>query len=186
MKYVALLRGINVGKSVQVPMKRLKEQFEGIGLVDVATYLNSGNAIFDSDLDKAAICDKIDRLLEREYGQRISTLIKTSEEIVEIQRSIPAGWRNDETQQTYVAYLFDDVADPKLIEELPIKRQYIELIYAHKAIIWNIARANYNKSQIAKIVSHPSYRRMTTRNVNTARRLAELCGARYANGNESA
>lgn len=175
MKYVALLRGINVGKSVQVPMKRLKAQLENIGLKNVLTYLNSGNVIFDTDMESKELHTMIAGMLEKEYGQKIPVLIKTSEEIIKIKESIPDGWENDETQQTYIAYLFKDIADPKLVEDLPVKKQYVEMIYAFESIIWNIKRENYNKSQITKIVNHNSYEKMTTRNVNTARQLARLC-----------
>lgn len=175
MKYVALLRGINVGKSVQVPMKKLKETLENLGLTNVVTYLNSGNVVFDSQLSAEELSALIENTLENEYGQRIPTLIKSATEIINIKNSIPQDWKNDETQQTYIAYLFSDIAKPQLIDELPIKRQFIELIYAHEAIIWNIKRENYNRSQITKIINHSAYNRMTTRNVNTARKLAEMC-----------
>ena len=39
MRYVALLRGVNVGKSARVPMKELKSLLEGLGGRDVITYL---------------------------------------------------------------------------------------------------------------------------------------------------
>ena len=52
MKYVALLRGINVGKGARVPMKTLKALLEGLGLSDVVTYLNSGNVVFESGLER--------------------------------------------------------------------------------------------------------------------------------------
>lgn len=175
MKYVTLLRGINVGKSVQVPMKRLKLSLEEIGLTNVVTYLNSGNVLFDSNMGRNELIKLIEAKLENEFGQNIPTLIKTCEEMIKIKNSIPEEWKNDGTQQTYVAYLFQDIARPGLIDELPIKRQFMEIKYAHAAIIWNIKRENYNKSQITKIVNHPAYNRMTTRNVNTARRLAEMC-----------
>jgi len=175
MKYVALLRGINVGKSVQVPMKKLKSILEEIGLLKVTTYLNSGNAIFESTLASNDVKDLIEEKLSDEFGQKIPVLIKTASEIIKIKDSIPAEWKNDATQQTYIAYLFSDAANPDLIDDLPVKKQYVEMIYACEAIIWNIKRENYNKSQITKIMNHPSYSRMTTRNVNTARMLAALC-----------
>ena len=175
MRYVALFRGINVGKSVQVPMKRLKVLIESLGYKNVITYLNSGNVIFDSEDEKTRITRSIEDLLRIEFGQYIPTLVKTSEEMQEIIKSIPNDWMNNESQQTYIAYLFKDVAYPELIEELPIKRQYIDIRYVHECIIWNIKREYYNKSQITKIANHKSYERMTTRNVNTARKLAELC-----------
>ena len=45
MNYVALLRGVNVGKGVRVPMKTLKGLLEDLGLCDVVTYLNSGKQV---------------------------------------------------------------------------------------------------------------------------------------------
>lgn len=46
MIYVALLRGINVGGNNKINMKQLKETFEQAGMLDVVTYINSGNIIF--------------------------------------------------------------------------------------------------------------------------------------------
>jgi uncharacterized protein (DUF1697 family) len=84
-------------------------------------------------------------------------------------------WTSDKKEQTYVAYLFDDISRPEIISELPIKKEYMEIFYTNKAIVWNIKREYYNRSQITKIATHKYYSRMTTRNVNTARKLAELC-----------
>jgi len=175
MKYVALFRGINVGKSIQVSMKDLVSLFENAGFSNVATYLNSGNVIFESKLKLAEIENIINKLMFSRYKTKISILIKSSKEIIKIAKSIPADWANDITQQTYVAYLFDDVAKPALVDELPIKKEFMTILYKNKTIIWNIKKENYNKSHITKIASHSSYSRMTTRNSNTARKLAELC-----------
>lgn len=174
MKYVALLRGINVGKGARVPMKTLKSVMEGLGLTDVVTYLNSGNVVFASGLRASELTGLIEAELERAFGERVPTLVKTSTEMIEIAESIPSEWGNNDREQTYVAYLFSDVARPSLISELPVKRQFMSIFYAHEAIVWNIKREDYNRSQITKIVGHSSYARMTTRNVNTARKLAAL------------
>lgn len=175
MKYVALLRGINVGKGARVPMKSLEGLLEGLELTDVVTYLNSGNVVFESGLSASELTRLIEEALERAFGERVPTLVKTSAEMIEIAESIPSEWGNNDREQTYVAYLFSDVAKPGLVSELPVKRQFMRIFYAHEAIVWNIKREDYNRSQITKIVGHSSYARMTTRNVNTARRLAALC-----------
>jgi uncharacterized protein (DUF1697 family) len=175
LKYVALLRGINVGKGARVPMKILKDLLEGLGLSDVVTYLNSGNVVFESGLSASELAQLIEEELERAFGETIPALVKTSTAMIEIAESIPSEWGNNDGEQTYVAYLFSDVAKPSLVSELPVKRQFMSIFYAHEAIVWNIKRENYNRSQITKIVGHSSYARMTTRNVNTARKLAALC-----------
>jgi len=175
LKYVALLRGINVGKSTRVPMKTLRQLLEGLGLSNVVTYLNSGNVVFESELGAPELTQLIEDELEQAVGAKVPTLVKTSAEIIEIAESIPSEWGNNDREQTYVAYLFSDVAKPSLVSELPVKREFMNIFYAHEAIVWNIKRENYNRSQITKIVGHSSYARMTTRNVNTARKLAALC-----------
>jgi uncharacterized protein (DUF1697 family) len=175
LKYVALLRGINVGKGARVPMNTLKALLEGLGLSDVVTYLNSGNVVFDSALSASELTVLISDELERTFGEKIPALVKTSAEMIEIAESIPSEWGSDEGQQTYVAYLFGDVDKPGLVSELPVKKQFMSIFHTPGAIVWNIKRDNYNRSQITKIVGHSSYARMTTRNVNTARKLAALC-----------
>ena len=174
LKYVALLRGINVGKGARVPMKTLKALLEGLGLSNVVTYLNSGNVVFDSTLGTSELTQLIAGELERTFCEMIPTLVKTSAEMIAIEASIPSEWGSNAAEQTYVAYLFDDVDRPSLVAELPIKRQFMSISYTPGAIVWNIKRENYNRSQITKIAGHSSYARMTTRNINTARKLAAL------------
>ncbi|NTW29125.1 MAG: DUF1697 domain-containing protein [Coriobacteriia bacterium] len=175
MKYVALLRGINVGKGARVPMKTLQVLFEGLGLRDVVTYLNSGNVVFSSSLSALDLACVLEDELERAFGAKIPTLVKTSADVIAIADSIPSEWGNGEGEQTYVAYLFSDVDKPDLMSELPVRMEYLTIFYTPGAIVWNIKRENYNRSHITRIAGHSSYSRMTTRNVNTARKLAALC-----------
>jgi uncharacterized protein (DUF1697 family) len=174
VRYVALLRGINVGQGARVPMADLKSLLERLGLRDVVTYLNSGNAVFSSQLGVADLTSLLEREFERTFGARIPTLVKTSGEMVSIAQAIPSEWGSGEGEQTYVAYLFSDVDEPGLVAELPVKPEFLSIFYTPGAIVWNIKRENYNRSHITKITGHSSYARMTTRNVNTARKLAEL------------
>lgn len=45
-RYIAFLRGINISGKNKVPMAELKKGFEKLDFVEVKTYLNSGNVIF--------------------------------------------------------------------------------------------------------------------------------------------
>ena len=135
MTFVALLRGINVGKSIQIPMKTLKSIMGDIGLENAITYLNSGNVVFDSNKNSQELMELIGNELEKEYQQKIPTLVKTAQEIIEIAESIPTEWSSDKYEQTYVAYLFKEAARPEIISELPIKKEYMNIMYSHEAII---------------------------------------------------
>jgi len=77
MKYIALLRGINVGNSAKVNMKELKARFEEAGFRGVSTYINSGNVIFESDGDRRELRTLVEKMLFERTGSEIKVLIKT-------------------------------------------------------------------------------------------------------------
>ena len=174
MKYIALLRGINVGNSVKINMKQLKELFETLGYANVSTYINSGNVLFETIEKRELIKEKIEEMLINKSGQEIKVLIKTKTEIKNIAKIIPDEWTNDSDQKTDVAYLFSEIDNKEIVNELPIKKEYINIKYIKGAIIWNVKRIDYNKSQLNKIIAHRIYKEMTVRNVNTARYLASV------------
>ena len=55
MKYIALLRGINISGKNKIAMSELKKEFANLGYKEVITYLNSGNIVFDSDINNKNI-----------------------------------------------------------------------------------------------------------------------------------
>ena len=174
MRFAALLRGVNVGKSVKVPMANLKLLIENIGFDNVATYLNSGNVLFDAEAPTKEIETLIAESLAESTGQRIPVLVKSSLELASINTAIPKEWQNDALQKTDVAYLFQDADYEKILHGLPIRQEFIDIRYVKGAIFWNVTRENYGKSRINKLIGHVLYEKMTIRNINTARQLAKL------------
>ena len=68
-KYVALLRGINVGGNKTIPMARLKSLFETLGLAPAKTHLNSGNVIFAAkEKSQGRLVRLIGDAIEAEFG----------------------------------------------------------------------------------------------------------------------
>jgi uncharacterized protein (DUF1697 family) len=172
MEYIALLRGINVGKTKRIDMKSLKNLFERIGYINVSTYINSGNVFFESTKPVSAIRKEIKLNLQNEFGYDIPTLIKMVKELQQIVEQIPTTWLNDTNQRTDVAFLFDEIDSIKIIDELPIRKEFIDIRYTKGALFWNVKPDNYNKSHLNKLISHRLYQQMTIRNVNTVRNLA--------------
>jgi uncharacterized protein (DUF1697 family) len=77
MRYIALLRGINVGGH-QVKMERLRSHFAAIGLANARTYIQSGNVFFDSDeTDEAALTQRIQSHLRASLGYEVPTCLRT-------------------------------------------------------------------------------------------------------------
>ena len=104
-KYVALLRGINVGGNKKVDMKNLVSLFESLGFTKISTYINSGNVLFESNKKQMIVQKDVKTNLKKEFGYEIPTLVKTKKELITIAEAIPNEWQNDLTQKTDVAYL---------------------------------------------------------------------------------
>jgi len=81
-KFVALLRGINVGGNKMVKMDDLKKWFAALGFKNVKTILATGNVLFEStDDDEAVLGKKIADKLKAELGHEVGTQIRSIEEI---------------------------------------------------------------------------------------------------------
>ncbi|QQS18643.1 DUF1697 domain-containing protein [Candidatus Saccharibacteria bacterium] len=172
MKYVALLRGINVGGNKKVPMAELKACFEQAGFSAVSTYINSGNVVFES----AKIPDEIvlHKKLEITFGFSPAMLILDADHICRIAEAIPEGWQNDTLQKSDVAYLFPEADDATIAMKLGCNSDIETAVYTKGALLFSIDRKNQSRSSLLRVIGTPLYQFMTVRNVNTARKLAEL------------
>ncbi|MGH7936891.1 MAG: DUF1697 domain-containing protein, partial [Chthoniobacterales bacterium] len=86
-RYVAFLRGINLGKR-RVPMSQLKTLFEELGFGEVETFIASGNVLFSSKVrDTRKLEAQIARRLEKSLGYQVGTFVRTTEEVASIGKS---------------------------------------------------------------------------------------------------
>jgi uncharacterized protein (DUF1697 family) len=89
-KYVAFLRGINVGGHHKVPMADLRKELEELGFENVTTLLNSGNIILEAiSGNEENLEKKISAHLEKSFGFPIPTIVRKSEMIYELLNNDP-------------------------------------------------------------------------------------------------
>ncbi len=181
-KYVALLRGINVGGNNKVEMSKLKKVFEKLGFSNVSTYINSGNVIFEVDkggdvdgTDDASLADKIEKSLYKTFGFNIRVVLRDSKNIQKICKEVPLDCTNDTEQKTDVLFLWDEFDNKKSIDLIAMT-EVDNLRYISGAIVWNVKRVDYKKSGMNKFIGTKVYKNMTARNINTVRKLGELMG----------
>ncbi len=175
MKYIALLRGINVGGNNKVPMLKLKAVFEVEGYSDVCTYINSGNVIFSSsEADPIKLQNEIENCLVKAFGLAIKVLVLSKEKLDVIAAELPSNWRNDGDMKCDVFFLWADYNSPKFIADLTIVPGIDTVKYVDGALLWSVPRDQLAKSGILKIVGGKLYKNVTIRNCNTVRKLAEL------------
>lgn len=80
--YIGLLRGINVGGNNKLPMRDLVQLLEGLGLVKVKTYIQSGNVVFQSErTDREALSTEISRAIHDSHGFAPAILLLDAQEL---------------------------------------------------------------------------------------------------------
>ena len=98
MKFVALIRGINVGGKNNVPMAQLKSCFEELGYENIQTYIASGNVIFESKKSSAKLTDEIQEALPKKFkldSKLITILVLSDKPLKKVINQAPKGFGSE-------------------------------------------------------------------------------------------
>jgi uncharacterized protein (DUF1697 family) len=174
MKYVALLRGINVGGRTKVEMARLKAVFENLGCSGVSTYINSGNVIFSDGRSSKQLAPLIHDAITGEFKLEVPVVLRDQANLELLTKKIPAGWTNDKDQKTDVMFLWDEIDSEDILKKVVIDPKIENVMYLPGALVWNIGRANVAPGGAVKLTQAGLYKQVTIRNVNTVRKLNQL------------
>lgn len=114
MKYVALLRGINVGGNTMIRMEELRRVFEALGFQNVVSYINSGNLAFDVSNrvlpgppreTELALTEQIEKAIEANFGCTVSVMIREQREISDIIANNPFHGEYASHKEMHVLFL---------------------------------------------------------------------------------
>ncbi|MFZ1754251.1 MAG: DUF1697 domain-containing protein [Caldilineaceae bacterium] len=116
--HISLLRGINVGGNKKIRMADLKALYESLGFVNVASYVQSGNVIFETDAAQSpALAARIEAAILAHFGFDVTVLLRSSEEL----RRILDGNPFPGAEPKFLHVLFLAAApDPALLETLTV------------------------------------------------------------------
>ena len=121
--YLSLLRGINVSGQKIIKMQDLAELFESFGFNNVKTFLQTGNVLFDSDeTDFSKIIKIIDDGIFKELGYRVTVILRTKQELLDIVESNPFKDYDGDVKY-YLSFLAEE---SKQTPTLPIRMNEIE------------------------------------------------------------
>lgn len=104
-RYALLLRGINVGRNHRMPMAELRELLGSLGLEDVATHLQSGNALVTSTLGPTALRELVEPALEERFGFTSPVVVRTSAELDALVEADPLGTAATDPRRSVVHFL---------------------------------------------------------------------------------
>lgn len=176
MKFIALLRGINVGGNNKVAMSELKRCFEEVGFENVVTYINSGNVIFESaHTDTAKLVAMCEAAIEKQFGFRIVCCVVSADELRDALDHAPEWWNKGDARHNAIFVIAPKKADEIMTEVGETKPDYENVAAYHPIIFWSAPVETFSRTRYSKIVGSKAYKSVTIRNANTTNKLAELC-----------
>lgn len=175
MRYVALLRAVNVGGNTLIKMEELRRTFEALGFDNVVSYINSGNLAFDARrASEKALISKIENAIEKDFGKQVPVMIREQSAIRDVLDNNPFEGEYGSHKEMHVLFMKDEMPGDKK-EQLLSQQSKSERfavsgreIYCHVTL--GVADSLLGKGFIDKKLKVP----VTARNWRTVQKLAEL------------
>ncbi|HEX6331552.1 MAG TPA: DUF1697 domain-containing protein, partial [Actinomycetota bacterium] len=136
-RYVALLRGINVGGKNLIKMPELKAAFEEGGFESVSTYIQSGNVLFESPgKGGAALANRIERMLESRFKIPLVVVVRSRAQMRAIVERAPNGFGADPAAYRYdVLFLKEPLTAKQVVKSVSIK-EGVDEAYAGRGVVY--------------------------------------------------
>jgi uncharacterized protein (DUF1697 family) len=177
MKYVALLRGINVGGKNKVPMASLKKYLEELGFHNVTTYIASGNVILESDKTAGEIKSQLEKALPEIFkldNELVKVLVLTHNHLQAIIDHKPEGF-GEQPQKYHSDAIFLIGIDSAWAMPLFNPREGVDKVWQGNGVIYSQRLSSQRtKSRLSKIMATPAYKSMTIRSWSTTTELLEI------------
>jgi uncharacterized protein (DUF1697 family) len=176
-RYVALLRGINVGGNNLIKMSALKSCFEAHGFEDAKTYIASGNVLFSASDGRAALVERIEAMLSETFAYPASVVVRSRKQMSEIVEGAPNGFGDSPDEYRYdVIFLKEPLSAATALNTVPA-REGVDEVYAGSGVLYySRLSEKAAQSKLTKVIGMPIYKSMTIRNWNTTTKLLALMG----------
>jgi uncharacterized protein (DUF1697 family) len=104
-RYVALLRGINLGPRNKIAMADLRALFESLGAEDATTYVQSGNVVFRHRRGRDELVREIERRIARDLKLDIRVMVRTDAELAKVVAGSPFAENQSDPVKLHVTFL---------------------------------------------------------------------------------
>jgi len=180
-RYVALLRGINVGGKNPIKMDALRDCLIQAGLTDVSTYIASGNVLFTHTEDLNKTERLFDTAVDKVFGYKGPTVIIAEKDYRQIIEDAPKGFGSTpdilHSDVVFLKYPFKSIEVVKDVVGLKLRDGVDTVSAGSKALYFTRVSAERTKSRMNKITELDSYKSMTIRSWTTAKKLETLLDA---------
>lgn len=104
MRFVALLRGINVGGKNKLPMVELATLFQKAGASDVSWFIQSGNVAYHAD-DASGVARRVERLIVDRFGFEAPIVVRSAADMARVLRDNPFLAAGEDPEKLHVGFL---------------------------------------------------------------------------------
>lgn len=175
MRYVGLLRGVNVGGKNKLPMAELRKALSFLPFDNLVTYIQSGNIVFDSDFSSTECSTLISNTISQNFNLNIPVVVFEQTNIIEILVSNPFK-KLCEVEKKFMSFGFLDEYPSKenceLMESFSNEKEFIKIT---ENIIFFYCTIGFGKT---KLTNHFMEKKLkvssTMRNYNTTLKLSTL------------
>lgn len=175
-RYVALLRGINVGGNNLIKMAALKASFEAMSFTDVVTFIQSGNVSFSSrTTSKAALVAKIEKALSKAFAYTSRVVVVSEKELARVVDEAPPGFGKQPKKYRYdVLFVKAPLSTRKALPLVPTNPEVDQISAGKHALYYRRLISRATQSRLSRVVQLPVYKSLTIRNWNTTTKLLAL------------
>jgi len=173
MKFIALLKGINVGGHKKVPMAELRDLLSSLGFKNVQTYIQSGNVIFQYSEENI---EKIETIIKKgildHFGFEVSVLVMKREDLIIIFENSP--FSEEKKKASYFMMLHNTPTEElvKAASEKVYEKEEYKII---NACIYYYSAKGFGQSKFnARFFERKLRTFATARNYNTMVKLLSL------------
>jgi Uncharacterized protein conserved in bacteria len=177
-RYIALLRGINIGGKNKIAMADLKSAFMKHGYYNVLTHLNSGNIVFSIDKnEEAVLADKIKYMIQEQFNLDIPVFV-TLQENLQAMLSHAPNWWGTENKEIYdnLIFVMPNSTAEALSEKIGEPTKELEQIYIyHDVVFWSFNKTKYAKANWWKKTAAVGIgESITIRTANTLKKISNM------------
>ena len=178
-RYLALLRGINVGGKNIIRMTDLKACFENSGCTDVATFIQSGNVMFRSaEKDRNKLEHAIERSLSARFKYASRVVLLTYRQLDRVVVQAPESFGASPDAYRYnVIFLKRPLTGSGAMKNVTLKPGVDTACSCNGVLYFSVLKSEASRSHLTKIIGLPMYQHMTIRNWNTTTRVHALMGS---------
>ena len=181
MRFIAILRGINVGSGRKVPMADLKRLCESLGLSNVQTYIQSGNLIFElPQLEPiSALETSLQKAFSDTFGFGIPVLIRTAEEWSEAIAQNPFLKEEHVDIERLHLTCLKELPSPELLEKIKVFQYLPDRYEIIGRDVFIFCAAGYGTSKLVNSFFESKLKTSaTTRNWKTVMQLNEMINSK--------